>query len=116
VIGERSPRDVAKPSRPVRCSPLRRAASLDGCGKMRKGPCVPRCSLSGYRRQGYYKAFPPAGIEVVSWYVMMGIGQVITLQVPAERLREVNVAIEKQPGADIGLSFIRPTTTRPLAR
>jgi hypothetical protein len=26
---------------------------------------------------------------------MMGIGQVITLRVPAERLREVNVAIEK---------------------
>ena len=47
------------------------------------------------RRQGYYKAFPPAGVEVVSWYVMMGIGQVITLRVPAERLREVNLAIEK---------------------
>ena len=50
---------------------------------------------SELRRQGYYKAFPPAGIDVVSWYVMMGIGQVITLRVPAERLREVNVAIEK---------------------
>jgi hypothetical protein len=50
---------------------------------------------SELRQQGYYKAFPPAGIEVVSWYVMMGIGQVITLRVPAERLREVNVAIEK---------------------
>ena len=47
------------------------------------------------RQQGYYKAFPPAGIEVVSWYVMMGIGQVVTLRVPAERLREVNVALEK---------------------
>ena len=47
------------------------------------------------RQQGYYKAFPPAGIEVVSWYVMMGIGQVITLRVPADRLREVNVALEK---------------------
>jgi hypothetical protein len=50
---------------------------------------------SELRRQGYYKAFPPAGIEVVSWYVMMGIGQVITLRVSPERLREVNVAIEK---------------------
>jgi hypothetical protein len=47
------------------------------------------------RRQGYYKAFPPAGVEVVSWYVVMGIGQVITLRVPAERLRDVNLAIEK---------------------
>jgi hypothetical protein len=47
------------------------------------------------RKQGYYKAFPPAGIEVVSWYVMMGIGQVITLRVPPDRLREVNLAIAK---------------------
>ena len=46
-------------------------------------------------KQGYYKTFPPAGIEVVSWYVMMGIGQVVTLRLPASRLREVNRAIEK---------------------
>jgi hypothetical protein len=47
-------------------------------------------------KQGYYKAFPPAGIEVVSWYVMMGIGQVVTLRLPASRLREVNRIIENQ--------------------
>ncbi len=46
------------------------------------------------QRQGYFKAFPPDGVEVVSWYVMMGIGQVVTLRVPAGRLREVNRAIE----------------------
>jgi hypothetical protein len=45
-------------------------------------------------RQGYYKAFPPPGIEVVSWYVMMGIGQVVTLRLPASRLREVNRIVE----------------------
>jgi hypothetical protein len=45
-------------------------------------------------RQGFYKAFPPAGIEVVSWYVMMGIGQVVTLRLPAGRLREVNRILE----------------------
>ena len=45
-------------------------------------------------KQGYYKAFPPPGIEVVSWYVMMGIGQVVTLRLPASRLREVNRIIE----------------------
>lgn len=44
---------------------------------------------------GFWKQFPPEGIEVVSWYVMMGIGQVATLRVPANRLREVNLAIEK---------------------
>ena len=45
-------------------------------------------------KQGYYKAFPPAGVEVVSWYIMMGIGQVVTLRFPAARLREVNRVIE----------------------
>ncbi|SAL74903.1 hypothetical protein AWB71_04928 [Caballeronia peredens] len=46
------------------------------------------------KEQGYFRQFPPPGVEVVSWYVMMGIGQVVTLRVPAERLREVNRAIE----------------------
>ncbi|PAY09217.1 MULTISPECIES: hypothetical protein [Bradyrhizobium] len=45
-------------------------------------------------RQGFYKAFPPEGVEVVSWYVMMGAGQVVTLRLPASRLREVNRVIE----------------------
>ncbi|WGD52841.1 hypothetical protein QA641_02505 [Bradyrhizobium sp. CB1650] len=45
-------------------------------------------------KQGYYKSFPPPGVEVVSWYVMMGIGQVITVRLPASRLREVNRIIE----------------------
>ena len=44
--------------------------------------------------QGFFKAFPPPGIEVVSWYVMMGIGQVVTLRFPASRLREVNRVLE----------------------
>ncbi|MDR5780186.1 hypothetical protein QCE63_12220 [Caballeronia sp. LZ065] len=46
------------------------------------------------KEQGYFKQFPPPGVEVVSWYVLMGIGQVVTLRVPADRLREVNRAIE----------------------
>lgn len=46
------------------------------------------------RKNGYYQRFPPQGIEVVSWYVMMGVGQVVTLRVPPDRLREVNRAIE----------------------
>jgi len=46
------------------------------------------------QRQGYYKAFPPEGVEVVRWYAMMGIGQVVTLRLPASRLREVNRILE----------------------
>jgi hypothetical protein len=44
--------------------------------------------------QGFYKQFPPPGVEVVSWYVMMGIGQVVTLRLPASRIREVNRVLE----------------------
>ena len=43
---------------------------------------------------GFWAKFPPDGIVVESWYVMMGIGQVVTLRVPPARLREVNRAIE----------------------
>ncbi|HTP51829.1 MAG TPA: hypothetical protein VMK42_14135 [Anaeromyxobacteraceae bacterium] len=45
-------------------------------------------------KNGWYAKFPPAGVEVVSWYVMMGIGQVVTLRVPPDRLRDVNLAVE----------------------
>jgi len=45
-------------------------------------------------KQGFYKAFPPPGIEVVSWNVVMGIGQIITLRLPATRLREINRVLE----------------------
>ncbi len=45
-------------------------------------------------KAGFHDKFPPKGIEVVSWYVMMGIGQVVTLRVPPSRLREVNRTIE----------------------
>ncbi len=46
------------------------------------------------KRNGWYRDFPPAGVEIVSWYVMMGVGQVVTLRIPAEKLREVNRVIE----------------------
>jgi hypothetical protein len=46
------------------------------------------------KQTGFTENFPPQGAEVVSWYVMMGIGQVVTLRFPAEKLRDVNLAIE----------------------
>jgi len=44
---------------------------------------------------GFWSKFPPEGVEVESWYVMMGIGQVVTLRFPPSKLREVNLSIEK---------------------
>ena len=46
------------------------------------------------KQTGFTENFPPEGTEVVSWYVMMGIGQVVTLRFPADKLRDVNLAIE----------------------
>lgn len=45
-------------------------------------------------RTGFLKNFPPQGVEVVSWHVLMGIGQVITLRLPPDKLRAVNRAVE----------------------
>ena len=44
--------------------------------------------------QGVWAKFPPDGIVVESWYVMMGLGHVATLRVPPARLREFNRSIE----------------------
>lgn len=48
------------------------------------------------KETGFDQSFPPEGIEIASWYVMMGIGQVVTLRVPPARLREVNRVIEEK--------------------
>src|SRR6266436_4286252 len=64
-------------------------------------------------RTGFMEAFPPAGVEVVSWYVMMGIGQVVTVRLPAERLREVNRIVEEKAWAPTAPTSTRPTITRP---
>lgn len=41
-----------------------------------------------------WELFPPKEARVVSWYVMMGIGQVVTVKIPAHALRALNLAIE----------------------
>ena len=43
----------------------------------------------------FHDVFPPKDTHVISWYVMMGIGQVVTLEVPPKRLKDVNLAIER---------------------
>jgi len=45
--------------------------------------------------QGFYENFPPEGVSVVNWFVVMGVGQMIVLELPASKLRAVNLAIER---------------------
>lgn len=47
------------------------------------------------RNTGFNESFPPDGVTVVDHYIMMGIGQVIVLRLPPDRLRALNVAIER---------------------
>mgnify|MGYP003661261570 CR=1 FL=1 len=63
---------------------------------------------------GFWAKFPPEGIEVVSWYVMMGIGQVVTLKVPAGRLRDVNLAIEQNAWGAFDTEFYPTYDFRPV--
>ncbi len=63
---------------------------------------------------GFWKKFPPEGIEIVSWYVMMGIGQVVTLRVPGHRLRDVNLAIEQSAWGGFSTEFYPTYDFRPV--
>jgi hypothetical protein len=47
-------------------------------------------------QRNWMRDFPPAGVEVESWYILMGKGQVVTLRVPPEKVREVNRIIEER--------------------
>ncbi len=46
------------------------------------------------RKNGFFKNFPPEGVEVKSWYQLMSFGHVVTLMVPPAKVREVNRALE----------------------
>jgi hypothetical protein len=65
-------------------------------------------------RTGFRKSFPPEGVEVVSWYVMMGVGQVVTLRLPPEKLRAVNLAIEKGAWGGYRTEFYPTYDYRPI--
>jgi len=43
----------------------------------------------------WWDRFPPEGVKVESWYVAMGLGQIVTLRLPPEKLQSVNIEIER---------------------
>ena len=45
-------------------------------------------------KTGFRKTFPPDGVEIISYNIVMGIGHIITLRLPPDKLREVNLAFE----------------------
>ena len=46
-------------------------------------------------KTGFRKNFPPEGVDILSYNIVMGIGHVITLRLPADKQRAVNLAVER---------------------
>lgn len=43
----------------------------------------------------WWDRFPPEGVEILSWNVVMGIGQIVTLRMPPSLIAKVNVELER---------------------
>src|SRR6202049_3878934 len=63
-------------------------------------------------KQGYYKTFPPPGVEIVSWYIMMGSDRSLRSGFRPQSCATSTARSRTRPGAPIAPSSIRPTTTR----
>ncbi len=56
-------------------------------------------------RNQFWQTFPPEGMVIESWYVAMGLGQVITLRVAPKDLRTLNLAVEKSAWGSFDTEF-----------
>lgn len=43
----------------------------------------------------WWERFPPPGVRIVSWTVAMGLGQIVTLELPPHLLPQVNLELER---------------------
>jgi len=46
------------------------------------------------RGGGFWKVFPPEGVKIAGWYILMGIGHLVLLEVPPAKVRELNRSLE----------------------
>lgn len=65
---------------------------------------------------GFWAKFPPEGIVVESWYIAMGLGYIVTLRVPPDRLREVNRVVEQTAWKGFRTEFYPTYDAREIAR
>lgn len=66
------------------------------------------------RFNGFYENFPPPSAKIISWYVMMGLGQVVTVKIPASELRTFNLSIEKSAWKAFNTEFYPTYDYRPI--
>ena len=50
---------------------------------------------SKLKEADWWERFPPEGVTVVSWYVAMGLGQVVTVSLHPSRLQALNLELER---------------------
>jgi hypothetical protein len=55
------------------------------------------------KASGWWQRFPVEGTRVVSWTVAMGLGQIVTLELPPERLGAVNLELERSAWGVFGI-------------
>lgn len=62
-------------------------------------------SLVAFKEQieenGFREAFPPEGVEVVSWTGALGLGHVITLRLPTYKIPDVRAVVEGRKWGEI---------------
>lgn len=51
---------------------------------------------SRLKASNWWFDFPPEGVKIVSWEVVMGFAQICILEVPGDRVAEVNVELERR--------------------
>jgi hypothetical protein len=61
-----------------------------------------------------WELFPPKEARVVSWYVLMGIGQVVTVKIPAHALRALNLSIENGAWGAFNTEFYPTYDFKPI--
>ncbi|WP_207951824.1 hypothetical protein [Pseudomaricurvus alcaniphilus] len=64
----------------------------------------------------FWQSFPPEGMAIKSWYVAMGLGQVITLEVAPKDLRRLNLAVEKSAWGSFTTEFYPTYEFQEIAR
>ncbi|OUJ71844.1 hypothetical protein [Hymenobacter crusticola] len=67
-------------------------------------------------KNNFWGLFPPKETRVVSWYVMMGIGQVVTLKVAPKDVRTLNLAIENGAWGAFNTEFYSTYDYKPIWR
>jgi len=67
-------------------------------------------------KNGFLEKFPPSSARVISWYVMMGIGQVVTVKIPASELRALNISVEESVWGAFSTEFYPTYDLYPVIR